>query len=96
MSEDRVWRMVFEMATDSMTGPNRFNAAFYQKCWEIIKIDIVEAVRDFLSRTSLLLTFMASPLAFIPKVKNPSPWSDFRPINLCNATSMSGAYSELH
>lgn len=53
-------------------------------CWEFIKEDLLEAVHDFFNGTELPVGISATSLALIPKVNNPSSWSDYRPISLCN------------
>ncbi|KAL0455131.1 UNVERIFIED_CONTAM: LINE-1 retrotransposable element O protein, partial [Sesamum latifolium] len=79
-------RVIFYMASDSTTGPDGFSARFYQACREIIKYDIFEAVEDFLKGTPLRLSFTATSIVLIPKVKNSSRWNEFHPISLCNTT----------
>ncbi|KAL0404118.1 UNVERIFIED_CONTAM: hypothetical protein Sradi_2052600 [Sesamum radiatum] len=54
---------------------------------EIIYEDVLEAVQHFLSGSTLPLNFTATSISLIPKVKNPTQWSDYRPISLCNTTN---------
>ncbi|KAL0290651.1 UNVERIFIED_CONTAM: hypothetical protein Sradi_7046000 [Sesamum radiatum] len=60
---------------------------FFQKCWDFIKNDIQEAVRDFFCGTPMPRSFKATTIVLIPKVESPQTWSDFRPISLCNVTN---------
>ncbi|KAL0416027.1 UNVERIFIED_CONTAM: hypothetical protein Slati_3434600 [Sesamum latifolium] len=71
----------------SVAGSDGFNALFYQVCWDIIEEDVVAAVRDFLSSTSLPISVTATSIALIPKVKNPSKWSEYQSISLCNTSN---------
>ncbi|KAL0361196.1 UNVERIFIED_CONTAM: hypothetical protein Sradi_3804100 [Sesamum radiatum] len=84
---EEVRRVIFDMASDSIVGPDGFNARFYQACWEVVKFDILEAIEDFLKDTPLPLSFTAMSIVLILKVKNPSQWNEFRPISLCNTTN---------
>ncbi|KAL0447866.1 UNVERIFIED_CONTAM: hypothetical protein Slati_1914500 [Sesamum latifolium] len=76
------------MFVHSVAGPDGFNVFFYQMCWDIIREDVVEAVKDFLSGTSLPIGVTATSIALIPKVKNPSQWSECQPISLCNTSKI--------
>ncbi|KAL0450913.1 UNVERIFIED_CONTAM: hypothetical protein Slati_1647700 [Sesamum latifolium] len=84
---DEVRRVIFGLSSDSTPGPDGFGAMFFQKCWEIIHEDVVDAVQDFLNGSPLPVSFTATSIVLIPKVKNPSQWSEFRPISLCNTTN---------
>ncbi|KAL0449157.1 UNVERIFIED_CONTAM: hypothetical protein Slati_1472100 [Sesamum latifolium] len=79
--------VVFNMDATSTAGPDGFNAFFYQKCWEIIKDDVLEVVEDFMNGSPILVNSTATSIVLIPKVKNLTTWSDFRPISLCNTTN---------
>ncbi|XP_060210567.1 uncharacterized protein LOC132637503 [Lycium barbarum] len=46
-SESEVKKVVLSLNGDSPNGPDGFTGHFYQKCWEIIKIDVVQMVRAF-------------------------------------------------
>ncbi|KAL0307991.1 UNVERIFIED_CONTAM: hypothetical protein Scaly_2963900 [Sesamum calycinum] len=72
------------MCPDSAAGPDGFSALFYQVCWEIIAQDVLIAVQDFFCCTPMPKNFKATSIALIPKVLNPSVWTDYRPISLCN------------
>lgn len=77
---------VFSLNQEAPAGPDGFPAIFYTSCWEIIKDDLLEAIQDFFQGAELPLGFSATSIALIPKIKNPSLWSDFRPISLCNCS----------
>ncbi|KAL0293865.1 UNVERIFIED_CONTAM: hypothetical protein Sangu_3229700 [Sesamum angustifolium] len=79
--------IVFSIDKDSVAGPDGFSSAFFQKCWDFIKYDIQEAVRDFFCGTPMPRSFKATTIVLIPKVESPQTWSDFRPISLCNVTN---------
>ncbi|KAI3472963.1 hypothetical protein Pfo_029210 [Paulownia fortunei] len=70
-----------------VAGPDGFSAHFYQFCWDIISTDVKEAVEDFFRGNEMPRSFTATTLVLIPKSENPSTWSDYRPVNLCNVSN---------
>ncbi|KAL0368213.1 UNVERIFIED_CONTAM: hypothetical protein Scaly_1040200 [Sesamum calycinum] len=60
---------------------------FEEVCWDIIEEDVVMAVQDFLSGTTLRISVTAVSIALISKVKNPSCWSEYRPISLYDTSN---------
>lgn len=83
---DELQRVVFSLNKDSSAGPDGFPAIFYSSCWDIIKTDLLEAVVDYFHCSSLPVGISATSLALIPKVENPTGWSDYRPISLYNCS----------
>ncbi|KAG8374583.1 hypothetical protein BUALT_Bualt10G0010500 [Buddleja alternifolia] len=63
-----------------------FSAYFCQYCWDVIQDDIIAAVVDFFHCTPILRSFTMTSLILIPKLGNPSSWSDFSPISLYNVS----------
>ncbi|KAL8524002.1 hypothetical protein ACS0TY_013819 [Phlomoides rotata] len=44
-SVEEIRRAVFDMEPSSSLGPDGFGGSFYQACWNIISIDVIEVVR---------------------------------------------------
>ncbi|XP_060211975.1 uncharacterized protein LOC132639553 [Lycium barbarum] len=44
-SESEVKEAVFSLNGDSASGPDGFTGQFYQKCWEVIKLDVIQMNR---------------------------------------------------
>ncbi|KAK4384643.1 hypothetical protein Sango_3039400 [Sesamum angolense] len=84
---EEVKSVVFDMCPDSAAGPDGFSALFYQVCWDIIAQDVLIAVQDFFCCTPMPKNFKATSIALIPKVLNPSVWTDYRSISLCNVSN---------
>ncbi|KAL8529335.1 hypothetical protein ACS0TY_006664 [Phlomoides rotata] len=42
---EEIKRAVFDMDPSSSPGPDGFGGSFYQTCWDIIALDVIEAVR---------------------------------------------------
>lgn len=83
-TEEEIRKAVFEIKADSAPGPDGYSALFFQACWGIVKRDVVEAVTEFFVGASIPRGIAATMIVLIPKKKNPSKWSEFRPISLCN------------
>nr|XP_027120463.1 uncharacterized protein LOC113737428 [Coffea arabica] len=79
--------VVFGLEADSAPGPDGFGAGFYQGCWEIIKSDLLEAVKAFFQGMGLPRSFTSTSIVLLPKIAGATCWKDFRPISLCNTCS---------
>ncbi|KAI3463155.1 hypothetical protein Pfo_019818 [Paulownia fortunei] len=84
---EEIRQAVFAMDLDSVAGPDGFSAFFFQHCWDIIHMDIKEAVVDFFKGNTMPRSFTATSIVLIPKIENPKTWGDFRPISLCNVNN---------
>ena len=62
--------------------PDSFNFKFIRKCWEIIKVDLVRAVKWFWEKMEISRGCNASFVTIIPKVSDPIGLGDYRPISL--------------
>ena len=71
----------------STAGPDSMNGYFYQKCWRIIKNDLMGVVQAFFSGQMIPKYFSHSCIVFLPKFNNPNKMTEFRPISLSNFTS---------
>ena len=83
-TRDEIKRTVFSMSKNRAPGPDGFPADFYISCWEIVGMDVVEAIMEVFRRKVLTRSWKATFLALIPKVNTPTTFRDFRPISLCN------------
>ena len=57
---------------------------FFQNHWDIIGDEVCQAVLDILNSRIMLAHLNMTNIALIPKVKNPTCVTEFRPISLCN------------
>ncbi|XP_038697968.1 uncharacterized protein LOC119995523 [Tripterygium wilfordii] len=81
---NEVKNVVFSIDADSCSGPDGFNGHFFQSCWNIIESDLVEACKAFWNGQNLPKSCTSTLIVLIPKVVNPTKFSDLRPISLCN------------
>ncbi|XP_015084239.1 uncharacterized protein LOC107027648 [Solanum pennellii] len=84
---DELKEVVFSMNPNSAAGPDGMNGYFFQKCWNIIKNDLIEVLHAFFSGQMIPKYFSHSCIVLLPKVNNPNKLTEFRPISLSNFTS---------
>ncbi|KAG6512940.1 hypothetical protein ZIOFF_031079 [Zingiber officinale] len=84
---EEVKHVVWEVCEDSATRSDSFSVAFNVACWEIIKLDVYNAVLDFFQGGSFPKGMAATTIVFIPIKDNMQQWQNFSPISLCNVTN---------
>jgi hypothetical protein len=80
--EKEVWDVIRELNGDKAPGPDGFTMAFFQKCWDILKYDIMAVFAEFHSRGKFEKSFNATFVYLIPKKTGAMEVKDFRPISL--------------
>ena len=65
-------------------GPDGFPAHFFQRHWDVCGADATKVVLRIVEGTESAECINETVLVLIPKVKNPTLLSQFRPISLCN------------
>ena len=73
-----------QMSPLKSPGPDDFAAEFYQSSWDTVGKEECIAVLDFLNHDIFYLGINKTFIAFIPKKKNPSSVTEYRPISLYN------------
>ncbi|XP_059073453.1 uncharacterized protein LOC131874206 [Cryptomeria japonica] len=76
--------IVFSMHPKKAPGPDGFTALFFQRCWDFIGNDLLLTLEESRRNRSILREINTTLIAIIPKVDNPTSFSDFHPIALCN------------
>ncbi|KAL0315870.1 UNVERIFIED_CONTAM: hypothetical protein Sradi_5465200 [Sesamum radiatum] len=84
---EEVWEALFNIEPDSVVGPDGFGAIFYHICWDVISEDIFSTVTEFFRGVEIPKGFTATTISLIPKTVNPTSWSEYRSISLCNVTN---------
>lgn len=80
VSVEEVRAALFQMHPSKVPGPDGLSPIFFQKFWDVVGKDVVEAVRAF----SLLRQLCFTNVVLIPKVKTMTNMTQLRPISLCN------------
>ncbi|XP_028088670.1 uncharacterized protein LOC114289202 [Camellia sinensis] len=81
-SEDEVWVAIKSCDGNKSPGPDGFNLICFQKCWEILKSDVLQFFKEFYENGKLVAGVNNSFISLIPKIECLTSLSDFRPISL--------------
>ncbi|KAL8108560.1 hypothetical protein AgCh_024870 [Apium graveolens] len=84
VDEKEVKAALFNMHPEKSPGPDGMSPGFYQKCWPIVKDDVVKLVKQFFITGAVNDQLKSTNIALIPKKQNPVVMTDLRPISLCN------------
>jgi exonuclease III len=82
--KEEVWAALQQMAPLKSPGPDGFPACFYQDQWETVGPEVCDAILNFVKGGSFDEDVNYTHIVLIPKSRQPSKVSDFRPISLCN------------
>jgi hypothetical protein len=83
-SQDEIKTAVFALNKDSAPGPDGFSAFFFQHYWEIVKVDVMNAVLEFFTTSWILPGYNSNIIALIPKTPDASSIDQYRPIAMAN------------
>ncbi|XP_062013825.1 uncharacterized protein LOC133730210 [Rosa rugosa] len=84
ISLEEVKAAVFDLGALKAPSPDGFSGTFYQSHWETVQSVVLDSASHHQSTNNILHSLNQTHIALIPKVKNPSTASHFRPIALCN------------
>jgi hypothetical protein len=84
ITDDDIKAALFSIPDAKAPGPDGYNALFYKKSWDIIRVDFIAAIRFFFSTNTLPRCVNATRVALVPKKESPATLNDFRPISCCN------------
>nr|GEW93623.1 hypothetical protein [Tanacetum cinerariifolium] len=84
LGQPEVKSAMFSMSNDKSPVPDDFMAAFFKDAWDIIGVDVIKAVKEFLTNGRLLKELNHTIIALISKVNGPARVTDYRPISCCN------------
>ena len=85
-TEQEVLATVLNLPADKAPGPDGFTGRFYKVCWNIIKVDVLNAVSAIWCRNFNNLDKVNSAyITMIPKFDGADQVKDFRPISLVHS-----------
>lgn len=82
--DEEIKKAVFSGSSIAAPGPDGFNFHFFKSAWHIIGPSVCSAIKSFFLKGYMPNGVKATALAIIPKHKNATAISDYRPIALCN------------
>jgi hypothetical protein len=80
--EDEIWAVIQNFKGDKAPGPDGFTMAFFQKCWEFLKTDIIAVLKEFQTSRKFEKSLNATFVSLIQKKAGAVDIKDFRPISL--------------
>lgn len=86
-TEEEVRIATFQINPSKAPGRDGFSALFFQKFWDKVKAQILREVLHFLNGGDIDKEYTITQIILIPKIKNPTKVTDFRPISLCSVIS---------
>ncbi|XP_026451804.1 uncharacterized protein LOC113352159 [Papaver somniferum] len=81
---EEIWVVLVKMGLYTSPGPDGYSPIFYKKCWSTVLNDVVNLIKSIFQYVEFPELFNHTHISMIPKIKNPTSPSDYRPIALCN------------
>ncbi|XP_026383956.1 uncharacterized protein LOC113279476 [Papaver somniferum] len=81
---DEIKEAVFGLDADSARGPDGFSGCFYRHCWDIIQLDLTNAIIFCWQSKTILSGVNSSLIVLLAKVRGANTLWNFRPIGLSN------------
>ncbi|KAI9180674.1 hypothetical protein LWI28_007084 [Acer negundo] len=83
-SREEIKKEIFYMNPTKALGCDGLPAVFFQKYWESIGPNVVDACLSVLNNGGTVDGMNKTIIALIPKIQNPVAITNYSPINLCN------------
>lgn len=84
VTSDLIYKTLQHMKKNKAPGPDGFTVEFFLASWDIVGNLFCEAVMDFFTTSVLHKGANNTAITLVPKIKNPTKMTDFRPISLCS------------
>lgn len=75
---------LFSIDVNKTPGPDGFTSGFFTENWDILGTELCAVVKNFFNKGQMLTQVNSTLISLIPKGKNPSSVSDYRPISCCS------------
>lgn len=83
--EDEIWNVMKGMKGDKAPGIDGFTISFFQKCWYIIKEDLLRGFEEFHQKDEFYLHLYNTFITLVPKKRVASAPKDLCPISLLSS-----------
>jgi ribonuclease HI len=83
-TEEEFNEAISQMAPLKSPGPDGLPACFYQDNWATVGPEVCKVVSNFFISGTFDRDLNSTHIVLIPKIKNPTKVSEYRPISLCN------------
>ena len=81
-SEAEIYAALMGMNGDKAPSPDGLTVAFWQRCWEIVKEDVLDMFKEFHEHNSFIKSLNHTFLVLLPKKGGVEDLGDYRPISL--------------
>ena len=81
-SEDEVVIALYQISGEKAPGPNGFTLTFFQHCWEVVKVKVLNTIKEFYEYEEFERSLNSTFMVLIPIKVGASDVRDFRPICL--------------
>jgi hypothetical protein len=86
ITEEEMCKAAWSLEPDKAPGPDGFPIRFFRHFWDVIKRDLKKMLNYTLRKQKIGGATNSTFLALIPKDSNPSNFTRFHPISLCNSS----------
>jgi hypothetical protein len=87
-TEEEVKEAIAQMPVDKAPGPDGFTGAFFKRCWETIRADLMRGIHLFESLHSENFHWLnSSNIVLLPKKEGAEEVGDYRPISLIHGVA---------
>jgi hypothetical protein len=85
---DEVSKVITDLPKENAPGPDGFIGAFYNKCWDVVKGDVIAAVQQLSQlRGSTFKLLNTANIILLPKTEQAHRIGDYRPISLVHSVT---------